>query len=293
MQRFINKLFRSARSPVIADVDRELEQLKSFVAERGSEVGLHNLPPEDSIKTIEAAIRLIAEKRFGQLAPPEEFFEKVEAKLGSDLALIEAKTVAHQAQQIAEPVSQTPPIPQKPIPWVAAIGNVVVIFGLIGLALEACGIKLSKPGYAALILCATFTLLNLTNGPTIARNSLARIGYRLACFSHYLTGRGLRIKARRLERRIEKLSQQREAEAVRRHFVEEWIAQTRQDMLGHFEFYRTRAAEAARMFADNDQRLTVVLEPERTMFEHGRIRERAPLPERRKQESAAFSSLSV
>jgi len=293
MRRFINKLFRSARSLVIADVDRELEQLKGFVAERGSEVGLRNLPPEDSIKAIEAAIRLIAEKRFGPLAPPEDFFERAEARLRSNLALIESKIDAHQARQKAEPVSQISPMPQKPIRWVVAIGNVVVIFGLIGLALEACGIKLGKQGYAALMLCGAFVLLNLTNGPTIAHNSLARIGYWLACFNHYLVGCRLRIRAWRLDKRIRKLNQQRETGAVRRHIVEEWIAQTRQDMLGHFEFYRARAAEAARMIADNDQRLTAALEPERKMFEHGGIRERAPQPEGRKRESAAFSAFSA
>jgi hypothetical protein len=142
-------------------------------------------------------------------------------------------------------------------------------------------------------LCAAFVLFNLAERPTIARNSLARIGYGLACFSHYLNGRSLRVKAWRLGRLIEKLNQQREAETFRRHIAEEWVAQTRQDIMGHFEFYRARAAEAARLIGDNDRRLTAALEPERKMFEHDGIRERAPLPEGHNRESEAFSGLSI
>lgn len=271
MQRLIKKLLRSLRSPVIADVERELERLKSFVAERGSEVGLHNLPPADSIKTIEAAIRFIAEKRFGTHAPLEEFFDKREARLRSDLAVIESKIAAHQVRQISRPVSQTSLMPQKTVQRATTIGNVVVIFSLIGLALEACGIRFSKQGYTTLILCAAFVLFNITNGPTIARNSLARIEYWLNCFNHYLAGCRLRIRGWRLDKNIRKLNQRRETETVRRHIVEEWIVQTRQDVLGHFEFYRTRATEAARRMADNDQYLTV-LEPDRARFENDGVR---------------------
>lgn len=287
------KLLRSAHSPVIAGVDRELEQLKGFVAERGSEVGLHNLPPEDSIKTIEAAIRLIAEKRFGPLGPLDDFFERLEARLRNECAEIEAQITGRQSRQIAAPVWQTPPAPSKPIRWPAAIGNVVVIFGLIGLALEAYGIEIGKSGYAALVLCAAFVLLNLANGPAVARNLPARIGYGLARFGHYLAGRRLRIKARRSDRRIEKLNQQREAEAVRRHFVEEWIAQTKQEMLSHFEFYRTRAAEAARLLPNEDQRLAALLESDRETFGRDGIPARATQPESWRQRSAAFSGLSA
>jgi hypothetical protein len=50
-------------------------------------------------------------------------------------------------------------------------------------------------------------------------------------------------------------------------------------MLSHFEFYRARAAEAARLIPNEDQRLASLLESDPSMFERDGIPARATQPE--------------
>ena len=113
----------------------------------------------------------------------------------------------------------------------------------------------------------------------------------MAHFRHYLTGHRLRAKAKRLDARLAKLNEQRDAEAARRRQVEEWCEQTQQVVLSHFEYYRARAARA-RLLSAQEQRAVTQLEFDWAAFERNGRPEHAPQSEDRERRAAAISGAS-
>ncbi len=289
MWRYIQALFRFLLRPTTARVDSEVEQLSNFAAERGSEVGLRSLPADDSIRTIEAELHLIAEKRFGLPGPSDEMLAQQEAGLQKERDELESKITAHRSKTVARPAPKAIPTPTTPIRWRTAIANVAVIFALIGIALEARGIRPGWLGYAALGLCAMLILLNWTGWPALARNVLAWIGYGLACFCHYLAGCHLQLKARRVGGRLSRLNERREAEVMRRRQAEDWLAQMKEIILNHFHYHRARAEKAARLLSEKGQKEGSTPKFDWEVFDHNGAPDRAAQSETQTQPPMAQS----
>jgi hypothetical protein len=261
------KILKRAGVYDVANVDAEMARLIENAEERGSEDGTHDLPAENSIKNLDAQLRVIAEKRFGLARVPDKTLAGQEARWQKELEETESDREAHRAKMLARtPPKEVSIIPAK-IRWLPAIANVLILAAFIALVLNGAGIGNGWRGFTALALGAALLLINLPVLPELARGGLAWVGYGLITFGDRFGRHLFNARVKRLNRQISQLRDRQEDEAARRRLAEVWFAQQRELILSHYFLFRARAEKAARLADRKDQNIAASLKPDLAAIE--------------------------
>jgi hypothetical protein len=230
-------------------VDFELQQLRDNLIERAAEVGLHHLAAEDIATMLAAELRLLAEKRFGRI-DTDALIEARATRLHEKLAQLQAKLTALATKQQERPTPPAPPARPVATNWFRAVGNVLVVFALLGLALFATGRNFGWLNPAILSLGAAFTLLNWTHWSAARRCVWAWISTTFARWGDHWKKLWANACVNLLMLRLAALDEERQHLAMRRRHVEAWMQQQREILGREFAYHRKRAEVAARLFAE-------------------------------------------
>jgi hypothetical protein len=227
-------------------VDFELKQLRDSLIERAAEVGLHHLAAEDVFMMLAAELRLLAEKCFGPIKT-DALLDAQATPLREKLTRLQSKLAALATNQPERPT----PLPERPVATncFRTVGNVLVVFALIGLVLFATGRNFGWISPVVLSLGAAFTLLNWTHWSAARRRVWVWISATFVRWGQRRERRRAKACLNRLTLRLAALDEEREQLAARRRQVETWIQQQQEILSGEFAYHRKRAEVAARLFA--------------------------------------------
>jgi hypothetical protein len=240
-----SKIHEPTIEDAVIDVTPDMKLLEEDAEELGSKDGMLGLPPENSIRNLNARLRVVSEKRHGPARLPDKTFAGHEARLRKAFEETEAGREALRARVSARTSPRAISISPARVRWMPATINTLALAALIALGLDGAGWR----GDLRLGLGAALLLVNLPVLPDLACGCLTWTGHGLRRLSDWFARRRFNTKSERFDQQIAELRDRQEDEAARRHLAERraeaWLALRQELILSHYFLYRGWAEKAA------------------------------------------------